>query len=187
MDELELLNSQADSPFMHRLDLSHVAIAGHSLGGLVALLSLEQDPRFGAAILVDANIADAPVNQTERPVLVLAMGREQWSDNECRLWDDLRGPRLAVNLRGAEHLTASDAVWIAKPAIKTGIIGPEKTIEAIRDYIAAFLDANFHGKRFDPLLREPSSEFPDVTVTTQRQFLCSDTIKRSNADDAENR
>jgi hypothetical protein len=93
------------------------------------------------------------------PVLVLAMGREQWSDEECRLWGDLRGPRFAVNLRGAEHLTPSDAVWLAESAIKTSSMGPEKTIEALRNYIAAFLDANLVGKPSDPLLAGPSSEY----------------------------
>jgi hypothetical protein len=61
------------------------------------------------------------------------MGREQWSDEECRLWSDLRGPRFSVNLRGAEHLTTSDAVWLAKGAIKTGTTGPEKTTAVMRD------------------------------------------------------
>jgi len=43
--------------------------------------------------------------------------------------------------QGAEHLTPSDAVWLAKGGIKTGPMGPEKTIAAIRSYVAAFLDA----------------------------------------------
>ena len=62
----------------------------------------------------------------QNAVLILAMGREQWSEDECRLWSDLRGPRLAVNLKGAEHVTPSDAVWLAKGAIKTGPWGQRK-------------------------------------------------------------
>jgi hypothetical protein len=113
---------------------------------------------------------------TKKPVLVLAMGREQWSDEECRLWDDLRGPRFAVNLRGAEHLTPSDAVWLAMGAIKTGSMSPEETIEALRNYIAAFLDENLRGKPFDPLLSGPSSDYPGAEVTTETQSLCSKAI-----------
>ena len=76
-----------------------------------------------------------------------------------------------MNLRGAEHLTPTDLVWLAKGAIKTGTMGPEKTIAAIRDYIAAFLDARLRGQPATPLLKGTSSEFPDVELTTAVQFL----------------
>jgi pimeloyl-ACP methyl ester carboxylesterase len=151
-------------------------VAGHSLGGLSALLELKQDARIKAAVLLDASMKDGSASLTQTPVLVLAMGRDKWSDEECRLWNDLRGPRLAVNLKGAEHVTPSDAVWLAKGAIKTGPMGPEKTIEALRDYIAAFLDTNLRGRPFDPLLTGPSSDYPDAAVTTQKQPLCGEAI-----------
>jgi hypothetical protein len=38
---------------------------------------------------------------------------------------------VAVNLKGAEHVTPSDAVWLARYAVKTGSMGPEKTIAAV--------------------------------------------------------
>jgi dienelactone hydrolase len=176
VDELARLNGEAGGPFAGRLDLEKVAVAGHSLGGLTALRSLKQDSRFKAAILLDALMPDGSARVTDTPVLVLAMGRTQWGDAECRLWSDLRGPRLAVNLNGAEHVTPTDAVWLAKGAIKTGSMGPEKTIEALRNYIAAFLDTNLRGKSFDPLLRGPSSDDPDAAVTTQKQSLCGEIL-----------
>jgi hypothetical protein len=92
--------------------------------------------------------------------------------NERLLWDRLSGPRLAVNLKGAEHhVTPSDAVCLAKGAVMTGSVGPDKTIAAIRSYIAVFLDANFWGQPLNPLLGRLSSAYPDVVVTTQRQSL----------------
>jgi hypothetical protein len=87
------------------------------------------------------------------------------------MWDQLRGPRLAVNLKGAEHVTPSDALWLAAGAIKTGDMGPDKTIAAVRDYIAAFLDTNLLGKPADPLLTGPSSECRDAEVITQNELL----------------
>jgi predicted dienelactone hydrolase len=176
LNELERLNAEVGSAFAGKLDMARVAVAGHSLGGLTALLSVEQEKRFRAGITIDGDVSDASVRVTNTPVLILAMGRDKWSDNECRLWTDLRGPRLAVNLEGAEHVTPSDAVWLAKYAVRTGAMGPEKTIEALRNYIAAFLDANLRGEPFDPLLRGPSSDYPDAAVTTQKQLLCSKAI-----------
>jgi dienelactone hydrolase len=176
VDELARLNNEASSPFTGKLDLTKVAVAGHSLGGLAALLGLKEDARFKAALLLDARLPDGSATLTKTPVLVLAMGREQWSDEECRLWGDLRGPRFAVNLKGAEHLTPTDAVWLAKGAIKTGSMGAEKTIEALRNYVAAFIDANLRGRQFDPLLTGPSSDYPDAEVTTETQSMCSKAI-----------
>ena len=171
VNELQLLDARSDSPFAGKLDMSAVALAGHSMGGLSALLGIERDQRFRAGIIIDGDVPDALVSETQTPVLILAAGREVWSDDESRLWANLRGPRLAVNLKGAEHLTPSDAVWLAKDAIATGAMGPEKTMAAVRNYIAAFLDANLRGKPWDPLLIGASSDFPDADVTTQNELL----------------
>jgi dienelactone hydrolase len=174
VDELARLNGEASGPFAGKLDLTRVAVAGHSLGGLAALLGLKQEARFKAAVLLDASVPDGSASLTDTPVLVLTMGREQWSDEECRLWSDLRGPRFAVNLKGAEHVTPSDAVWLAKGAIKAGAMGPEKTIAAVRDYIAAFLDTNLRDRPMDLLPTGPSSEYADAEVITQEHSLCGE-------------
>jgi dienelactone hydrolase len=176
VDELARLNGEASGPFAGKLDLTRVAVAGHSLGGLAALLGLKQDARFKAAVLLDASVPDGSASLTDTPVLILAMGRERWSDEECRLWSDLRGPRFAVNLKGAEHLTPSDAVWLAKGAIKAGPMGTEKNLAAVRDYITAFLDTNLRGKPSAALLTGPSVQYPDAAVTTQKQLLCTEAI-----------
>jgi dienelactone hydrolase len=171
LKELDRLNATAKGPFAGKLDISRVAIAGHSLGGLTALLRIEQEPRFRAGIILDGVTQDRLVSAIETPVFMLIAGREQWSNEECRLWSNLHGPRLAVILPGAEHLTPSDAVWLAKGAVKTGNMGPEKTMAVLRNYIAAFLDANLRGKPLDPLLTGPSPDYPEVVVTTQNQLL----------------
>jgi dienelactone hydrolase len=164
VNELERLNAEAGGPFAGRLDTAHTAVAGHSLGGLTALLAVEQEERFRAGIIIDGDFPDALAKAIKTPVLLMTAEREQWSDDERRLWGQLRGARLAVNLRGAEHLTPSDAVWLAKDAVKTGAMGPDKTIAAIRSYIAAFLDTTLRGRPWDRLLSGPSANYPEVTV-----------------------
>jgi dienelactone hydrolase len=168
--ELERLNTVADSPFFGKLDTSHIGLMGHSLGGQAALSGIEQDTRFRAGVLIEGVLTEALAAVTDTPLLILAAGRE-WSDNERLLWEDLRGPRLAVNFQGAEHVTPTDAVWLAKGAIKTGPMGPEKTIAAIRDYIAAFLDANLRGQPLDPILRKLSAEYADAVVSAGNESL----------------
>jgi hypothetical protein len=80
------------------------------------------------------------------------------------LWKNLQGPRFAVNFAGAEHLTSSDAVWLARNAVKTGSMGPDKTIAAIRNYIADFLDTSVRDYNASPRLTVNSAEYPDAIV-----------------------
>lgn len=171
VNALESLNAAESSMLAGKLDMSRLALAGHSLGGWTAILGVEQDSRFRAGIILDDVVPDSPLSGTDTPMLLLAAGRETWSKDELRLWSGLRGPRIAVNLRGTEHVTPTDAVWLAMGAIKTGSMGPQKTITAVRRYVAAFLDANLLGKPVDPLLTGPSAEYPDAIVTTRQESL----------------
>jgi pimeloyl-ACP methyl ester carboxylesterase len=156
------------------LDLSEVAIAGHSLGGLTAFLTNQSDPHIKGAILIDPVLPNTITIRTAKPVLILAADRKQWAANECHLWAHLQGSRFAVSLQGSEHAALSDWIWLTKEAVRTGPMGSEKTMSAVRDYVAAFLDANLRGEPADPLLRGPSSIYPDAEVTTQNQALCSE-------------
>ena len=173
VDELQRLNANTTSPFAGKLDLSRVAVVGHSLGGTTALLGVELEPRFRAAIAIDAPTPGPLFSPTDKPILMLVAGRD-WDKDACRLWSRLTGPRLALNLEGSEHLTPSDAVWLANGAIKTGTVGMEKTVAAIRNYIAAFLDVNLNDKPLDRLLTGPSSDYPDVEVTTSAKSPCGE-------------
>jgi len=170
VNQLEQLNTKAGSSFQGKLDTARVAVAGHSMGGSTAILAVEQEPRFKAAIVIDGVLSHSLVSSTETPVLLLAAGRDGWSDTERHVWGQLEGSRFAVNFKGAEHVTPTDEVWLAKDAIKTGTMGPEKTIAALRDYIAAFLEAHLLNKPLDSLLTGPSSDYPDAEVTTQNQL-----------------
>jgi hypothetical protein len=60
-------------------------------------LGVEQEPRFKAAVLLDATIPDGSAKITETPVMLLAMDRRQWGNEECHLWSNLRGPRKALS------------------------------------------------------------------------------------------
>jgi hypothetical protein len=128
VNELELLNGGADGPLAGKLDMSKMALVGHSLGGLTAILGIEEEPRFRAGVLLDGAVPKSLLAGTKTPVLILAAGRDEWSEEERRLWSTLRGPRLAVNLQGTEHVTPSDAVWLAMGAVKTGTMGLPKKV-----------------------------------------------------------
>jgi hypothetical protein len=88
------------------------------------------------------------------------------------LWKNLLGSRLAANFAGTEHAAFSDWIWLANTAIEAGPMGPEKAMAAVRDYVAAFLDASLRQESPKRLLTGPSPDYPGVTLTTQQQSLC---------------
>ncbi len=171
VSEIESLNASDGSPFAGKLDLARIGVVGHSMGGLTAYLSLESDPRLKAAVMLDGFAPEVLGSPTRKPLLVISAGR-QWRAEDCRLWKNLQGPRLAVNLSGTEHVALSDWIWLARNAVKTGPMGPEKTMDAVRDYVAEFLDANLRGDRSAPLLSGPLAAYSDAQVTGADQPLC---------------
>jgi dienelactone hydrolase len=180
VDELQLINEDRKGAFGGKLDMARISVAGHSLGGMTALLALEMESRFRVALSIDGITPGALFGPTNKPVLMLFAGRDAWDQQTCQLWQHLQGPRFALDFKGSEHLTPSDAVWLAKGAVQTGSMGMEKTVEAIRNYVAAFLDANLKGDPADQLLQGGASEYPDVEITTQSQLPCSRTQTNPN-------
>lgn len=180
LDELASLNTTAGNPFTDKLDLLHIGVMGHSLGGEVAIASLEQEARLQAGVLIDGVVSDESTTGTGKPVMILAAGRERWSDGECRLWRNLRNSRLAVNFIGAGHFTLTDAIWLLKDspgmAVPTGSMSPEKTISAVRNFITAFFDASLRNRPDSPLVRSISSEYAGAIVITQNQELCRNAL-----------
>jgi len=172
VSEIEALNARGRSPFAGKLDLARIAVVGHSLGGLTAYLGIESDPRLKAAVMLDGFVPDALGSPTRKPVLIIAAGRQQWRAEECRLWKNLQGPREAVNLRGTEHVALSDWIWLARYAVHVGPMGPERTMDAVRDYVAAFLDANLRNEASASLLSGSSTAYSDALVTGADQPLC---------------
>jgi len=173
LDQLERLNQKVNDPFAGKLDASRVAIAGHSMGGATAWLALERETRFKAAVILDSYLPAALVHPTKAPVLILYAGLVNDNADHCRLWSNLLGPRVLVNLSGAEHVTPSDAVWLANGTIETGSWGMERTVATIRDSIAAFLDANLRERPVDIPSIDPSLPRTEAIINTGDQPICS--------------
>jgi pimeloyl-ACP methyl ester carboxylesterase len=164
--------------FAGKLDLSRIAVMGHSLGAEVALSSLQRDPRVDAAVLLDAPIVDEDVRGTSKPVLLLIAGREPWSHAECQLWSNLRGPHLAVILNDADHFTPTDAVWLFRnlPGLALRSEG-DNAVTAIRNAVADFLDSNLRGSNARPITT--FSYGHSTVVRLGNQALCRENPRRA--------
>jgi predicted dienelactone hydrolase len=171
LNTLQRLNAAPGGDFAGRLDLTRIALVGHSLGGLTTLRALESEPRFKAAVLLDGLVPPHFPKAIEQPVLNLVVGRERWNEDDCRLWDALHGPRIAVNLPGAEHIALSDAVWLLQGVVKSGASTPDRAIAAIRKYVAGFLDESLRDSG-PGSWSTGSAHDPGALVATGAQFLC---------------
>jgi predicted dienelactone hydrolase len=174
VNKLSAVNGGGDQVLADKLDLSRIALLGHSLGGLTTLLGVEKDARFRAGISLDGLVPDRLTPPTATPILLVRAGINPWNENDCQLWSALRGNRVAVSLPGAEHIALSDAVWLGSGAVATGHMGIEETIAAIRETSAAFLNAAFTGASMDgPAFRSLLND-PDAVITIHGQSPCSE-------------
>ena len=171
--------NERGGPLFGKLDLSRIGVLGHSLGADTAMTGLRLQREIKAALLLDPiALSKSSSAGSNKPVMLVSEGREQWSDEECELWGHLRGAKYAVLFLGADHFAATDAVWLGAylPELHaaTGNIGPDKTVDAIRNYVAKFFASYLSGEPPGGLLSGLSADHGDVAVVTRsRRPLCS--------------
>jgi dienelactone hydrolase len=171
LNQLQRINTRTGDPFARRLELSRIAIAGHSAGGTIALRAIEQDSRFKAVVILDGFALSSQIRSTKKPVLLMRSGSETDAVDSCEVWSRLQGPHVFVNLNGAEHLTPSDALWLARGAIASGPMGSEGMVAAIRNEVATFLDTYL---RQGPIRPESSTPLSmDAGSVTRGDPSCS--------------
>jgi pimeloyl-ACP methyl ester carboxylesterase len=177
LEELPKLNSSLRSPLHQRLDLARVGILGHSLGGEVALASLQKESALKTAILLDPVLSPTSAQGTAKPVLIVGEGRTKWGASECKLWNNLAGPRLALNFPDAGHDAPSDAVWLAPyfPSLDagTGSLDREHAISSLRHYVVVFLDTYLNGRARSGVLNGVPSNSAGAIVTPSDKNLCA--------------
>lgn len=181
VDRLQALNATDPSQkFAGRLDLTRLAVIGHSLGGAEALQFCHDDPRCKAGIDIDgAPQGTSVADGVRQPFMILLSdhSREQDSQNG-QIMANLRSiyNRLPVNarqmlfIRGANHFTFSDDGALLKSDLvralfrrtrRLGISGPRQL--AITSYcIANFLDRQLKRKDVPPV--QSSSAYPEIVV-----------------------
>ncbi|WP_430332984.1 alpha/beta hydrolase family protein [Rhodococcus sp. ACT016] len=163
------------------LDLSHVGMFGHSLGGFTAAEAMARDTRIDAGVNLDGmvGIGDevdlAATRGLDRPLLL--MSSQQIADMEgvepswTEFWDDTRGWARELVLSGSGHYSFTDLETLVPPIAATvapdmtgqyiGTIAPDRATLATREYVAAMFD-RFLRHRAAPLLDGPNAEFPEV-------------------------
>ena len=114
VDQLSRLTQlEPRSPLASHLDLRHVGIVGHSIGGATAVQVMAGDPRFKVGVDIDGKLFGAQrTAQLDRPFLWIQSGAAQTAEYTHGRDSFLAGLRDGGNLltvRGSVHMSFSDA------------------------------------------------------------------------------
>jgi dienelactone hydrolase len=135
LDQLSRL-AQLDpgSPLAGHLDLQHVGIIGHSIGGATAVQVMRTDPRCKVAVNLDGKLfGSQSAAHLNGPLLWIQSGGPQtteYTQGRDRLLSRLRDGGALVTVLGSVHMGFTDAPAYLRP-IGRSVIGPLSGIGSI--------------------------------------------------------
>ncbi|TLF96838.1 hypothetical protein FEK35_27505 [Nocardia cyriacigeorgica] len=153
-DTRTVLDHLAQLPLVGpHLDLSRIAMAGHSYGGQTTITAMSSDPRIRTGVVLDGSAGwdgVTPPPAIDRPVLLLASG-----DMVHASWTHTRA--TIATIAGAGHYTGTDLPAFGCAPEFCGTINPHLGTELTRGVVAAWLDRELLGHQHpmphDPALR----------------------------------
>lgn len=158
------------------LDVSKVAMFGHSLGGATSAEAMLNDSRIIGGANLDGAFYGSVVNKgLDRPFLLFGnQNHTRCTDPSwATLWSNLHAFKLELKLANSQHDTFTDLPIVIKtlglldklsPAVPglLGTIDGLKALTAVSAYVTAFLDFVLDGRQ-NRLLQEPSRKYPEVS------------------------
>lgn len=165
------------------LNVSTVAMFGHSLGGAATAAAMLNDKRIAGGLDMDGSLGGPVVREgLDRPFMFMTHAGNFRSNNSSpadpynswfTIWPQLRAFKLDIVVANSLHYTFSDypitfqTLGIvpnntsAQAAQVTNMDG-KRALKIVTTYVTAFLDFVLHGKN-STLLEKPVPEFPEVT------------------------
>jgi predicted dienelactone hydrolase len=153
-----------EGPFAGRLDASRIGVVGMSLGGIAAGNVCLTDERCRAGVNLDGGTYAQLDATIARPFLFMSSERYRGYDEV--FLSRTAGPSYAIVVGGSDHVNYMDICLLDPPRAVVGDIDPERMLAIINAYVLAFFDQHLKGEKI-PLLEGPSSDYPEVTITTK--------------------
>jgi hypothetical protein len=158
LDQLtELARSEPTSPLAGHLDVQHVGMIGHSLGGATAVQVISTDARFQVGVNIDGTLPDTLARASlDRPFLWL-QSDGQHQDHYLQVRDELMGGLRqggdVIVVGGSVHQSFTDAQSYFSATGRRMLgdgAGPEAVDDITwrtSDVIAAFVGPTLAGPR----------------------------------------
>jgi predicted dienelactone hydrolase len=165
------------------LNVSKVAMFGHSLGGAATATAMLNDTRIAGGINMDGALWGPVVQKgLNRPFMFMAHAGHLRNNNSIDadpdntwfdIWPKLRAFRLDLVLANSLHYTFSDLPVVLQTldivpnnntaqALQVTDLDGRRALKIVPTYVIAFLDFVLHGKN-SALLKGPVPEFPEIT------------------------
>jgi dienelactone hydrolase len=151
LDQLGKLSTVAPrSPLVGRLDLEHVGMFGHSIGGASTVQALSEDPRFRVGINLNGSLwGSQPSERIKQPLLWVESGERPGPEEKKtreELLSGLEGGGTLVAIAHSLHMSFSDepsymttlgrAIWGNRAGMGRRSLETMNTLTA--DLVAAF-------------------------------------------------
>jgi dienelactone hydrolase len=182
VDELAKLNAADPSGrFTGHLDLQHLGVVGHSLGGATAAHFCHEDSRCTAGVDLDGQpLGPVILDGLRKPFMFVLSDHGEVSDPEDRevlahiesIYQRLpTDSRLRITIVGSNHFSFSDHILLKSQVLlgamrRTGVIGGlegRRGLAITTDYVATFFDVYLKDRPradLDALARK----FPEAQV-----------------------
>jgi len=171
----ELLPQRGPRPF----PTDRIAMLGHSMGGVAAVIAAGQEPRLRGAIDWDGTLfGELPLEGISTPVLYVSEANAT-DPSWVKVWPQLNGPKLWIEVANTTHMSFADGGTLFQAAGQDmapfadllGSIAPAQLLQILVAYTTAWMDGALSGKVGGPLLggQEPD-RFPEVKTVTKSNF-----------------
>ncbi len=106
IEQLNLINSNPDSLFFNRLDLTNLGVFGHSYGGAASYHTASRDPRVKAVIDIDGTIFDFEDRYIDQPFAFILSKNHQPKFDFSLVSNDA----YQVRFQQFEHISFTDHI-----------------------------------------------------------------------------
>ncbi|HYN83364.1 MAG TPA: hypothetical protein VES88_17935 [Gemmatimonadaceae bacterium] len=169
LNRIELLNTNALTPFAGKIHPTKVGIVGMSFGGANAAQTSRLDSRFKAGINMDGfqygDVVEAGLDQP-----FMFMYSESNADMNNFAYGQFRNTVYTVKIRGSNHSNFSELSLIA-PVLNQLFAGSKidsrRCLKIINSYVLAFFERHLNVRNAQ-LLDGPSIEYPEVVIETRK-------------------
>lgn len=163
------------------LNVSNVAMFGHSFGGATAAAAMLYDRRITGGLNMDGTFYGPVVQRgLDRPFLIFdtPSGTRLNNTNYAEVWSHLRGWKLELTVAKAEHVTFSDIPLLTKlmgwspftststePGAILGTLDGKRAFDVIVAYVVAYMDFVLKGVESE-ILKVRSPLYPEVSIVS---------------------
>jgi dienelactone hydrolase len=147
------------------VDMRHVAVVGHSLGGDGAATLMRADRRVDAGVNMDGPME--PADPLDRPFLLLGQDAHSpggtWDSSWDAVWPKMSAWKRWLTVARADHYSFTDLDLLATQAGVEAdyLLDPARGIVLTRTYVDAFVDRHLRGVP-QPVLAGPCPAFPEI-------------------------